>query len=383
MSDHLNIESFLNPVNTREIAGDDTYNPDQVGGKIAMHTEALPDVDAADIILIGCGEQRGSGILGPESNAPDIIRKHFYQLYFWHEGFKLADLGNIKQGASLSDTIAALKTVIAELTNIGKTVIILGGSHDVTLAQYDAYRGQEKLIEATIVDARVDLDMQSPFASDNFLMQMFTGDPNFLKHYNHIGFQSYFVHPGMLQTLDKLKFDFYRVGHVKESIDEVEPGIRTSHLFSFDINAIANAYAPANRLTPNGFTGEEACVLMQYAGMSANTDTIGIYGYDPQHDVNEMTAKQISHMLWYAIDGHYRKRNEANLSDKDSFNEFQMIFSEVETVFLQSKKTGRWWMQMPDKSFVPCSYKDYLLAGSDEIPNRWFRAQQRDIVPSK
>ncbi|OJU27934.1 MAG: arginase [Sphingobacteriales bacterium 41-5] len=381
MADYLNIESFLQPVNIREIAGDDTYNADQVGAKIHLHDEALPDVSAADIVVVGCGEQRGNGILGPETNAPDVIRKHFYGLYFWHEGIAIADLGNIKQGAGLSDTIAALRTVTEELTALNKTVIILGGSHDITLAQYEACKNQKKLIEATVVDAKIDLDMESPFAADNFLMQMFTNDPNYLKHYNHVGFQSYLVHPGMLQTLDKLKFDFYRVGHVKDSIEEVEPGIRSSSLFSFDINAIANAYAPANKLTPNGFTGEEACVLMQYAGMSTSVNTIGIYGYNPQYDVDELTAKQISHMLWYAIDGHHRKRNESALEDRDSFNEFQMIFSEVETVFLQSKKTGRWWMQMPAKRFIPCSYKDYLTAASDEIPNRWFRAQQRDTMP--
>lgn len=380
MSDHLNIEAFLHPVNIRAIAGDDSYSQDQIGSVIAIHDESLPDVDEADIVFVGCGEQRGSGILGPESEAPDTIRRHFYQLYFWHEGIKLADLGNIKQGASLSDTVAALKTVVAELTAINKKVIILGGSHDLTLAQYEAYRSRHQLIEATVVDARIDMDMQSPFASDHFLMAMFTGDPNYLKHYNHIGFQSYLVHPGMLQTLDKLKFDFYRVGHVKESVEEVEPGIRSSSLFSFDVNAIANAYAPANRLTPNGFTGEEACMLMQYAGISAQVSSIGIYGYDPQQDKDELTAKQLSHMLWYAIDGHHRKRKEADLNNRESFNEFQVIFSEVETTFLQSKKTGRWWMQMPDKRFIPCSYKDYLIAGSNEIPTRWFRAQERDTT---
>jgi hypothetical protein len=54
-----------------------------------------------------------------------------------------------------------------------------------------------------------------------------------------------------------------------------------------------------------------------------------------------------------------------------------MAFAEVETVFLQSKKTGRWWMQLPDKKFIACSYKDYLLASSNEIPERWLRAQER------
>ena len=46
-------------------------------------------------------------------------------------------------GASLHDTYAALKTVVAELVGCGKTVIILGGSHDLTLAQYEAYRSQQ------------------------------------------------------------------------------------------------------------------------------------------------------------------------------------------------------------------------------------------------
>jgi hypothetical protein len=159
----------------------------------------------------------------------------------------------------------------------------------------------------------------------------------------------------------------------------MEPVIRGSQLFSFDISAIANAFAPANQVTPNGLTGEEACVLMQFAGLSANVSTIGIYGYAPYLDKNNLTAKQISHMLWYLVDGYYRGQREAKMEEKDSFNEFHMAFAEIETVFLQSKKTGRWWMQLPDKRYIACSYKDYLVASSNEIPERWFRAQEREM----
>ncbi|MBK7098719.1 MAG: arginase family protein [Sphingobacteriales bacterium] len=379
MSDYLNIASFLNPVNLQEIAGDDLYKKDQMGYVMSLYEEEFPDLENTDIVFIGCGEQRGKGVMGPPCMAPNVIRKHFYSLFFWHEGIMLADIGDIRQGATYNDTLVALKTVIAELIAIGKTVIILGGSHDLTSAQYGAYVQNKKIIEATVVDTLIDLDMESPFDNDNFLMEILTGEPNYLKHYNHIGFQSYLVHPGMLQTLDKLKFDCYRVGHVKEQIDEPEPAIRSSSLFSFDISAIANAYAPANHLTPNGLTGEEACILMQYAGMSSEVNSIGIYGFDPQNDKEEMTAKQISHMIWYAIDGRYKRNKEADFENKERFNEFQMIFSEIETVFLQSKKTGRWWMQLPDNKYIPCSYNDYLLASRNEIPERWFRAQQREI----
>jgi formiminoglutamase len=377
MSDHLNISDFLSPLNLAEISNDEGYKDGQLGKIMAVYDGAFPDLDEAQIVLVGCGEQRGSGMIGQESRAPAMVRRHFYQLFYWHTDIQIADIGNIKAGSSFQDSYAALKTVVRELINDGKTVIILGGSHDLTLAQYQAYADNKRLVEASCVDALIDLNIDSPFRHENFLMEMLTSEPNYVRHYNHIAFQSYFVHPRMLETMDKLRFDCFRVGHVKESIDEMEPVIRNSNFFSFDISAIANTYAPSNSISPNGLTGEEACLLTRYAGMSPNVNSIGIYGYDAQHDKDELTAKQISHMLWYVLDGRSRGKREASLDEKDSFNEYHTAFAEVNTTFLQSKKTGRWWMQLPDKKFIACSYKDYLLASSNEIPERWLRAQER------
>jgi formiminoglutamase len=377
MSDHLNIADFLSPVNLHEIAHDEAYKDGQMGSIIAIHDEEFPDLDESQVVLVGCGEQRGSGLIHGQSDGPDIIRRHFYPLYYWHPDIKIADVGNIKTGSLFTDSYAALKTVVHELINDGKTVIILGGSHDLTLAQYSAYTDNKKAIEVSCVDALIDLNLESPFRHENFLMEMLTGEPNYIRHYNHIGFQSYFVHPRMLETMDKLRFDCYRVGSVKENIDEMEPVIRNSTLLSFDITAMASTYAPAHTLSPNGFNGEEACVLMRYAGMSPNINSVGIYGYDAKFDKDELTAKQISQLLWYILDGRSRGRREAQLDEKDSFNEYHTVFAEVETTFLQSKKTGRWWMQLPAKNFIACSYKDYLLASSNEIPERWLRAQER------
>lgn len=376
MSDYLNISDFLLPINLYEISNDEGYKDGQLGNVIAVYEEEFPDLDDVQIVLIGCAEQRGSGLIGSE-NAPDNIRRHFYQLFYWHTDIRIADLGNIKAGASYLDTYAALKTVIHELINDGKTVVILGGSHDLTLAQYQACAANKKLIEACCVDARIDLNIDSPFRHENFLMEMLTGEPNYVRHYNHIGFQSYFVHPRVLETMDRLRFDCFRVGHVKESIEEMEPVIRNSDLFSFDVSAIAHAYAPAHAVSPNGLTGEEACLLLRYAGMSHTVKSIGIYGYHAQPDRDELTAKQISQMLWYVLDGRSRGKREAQLTEKDSFNEYHLAFAEVKTIFLQSKKTGRWWMQLPDTRYIACSYKDYLLASSNEIPERWLRAQER------
>jgi len=377
MSPNLHISDFLEPVSLAQLSQDQGYRDGQIGKLIDIYDETFPDVYAADLVLVGCDEQRGIGRDLRESGGPDAIREQFFLQYYWHPDIKLADVGNIRMGATLNDTYAALKTVLREITAIGKTAVVLGGSHDLTLAQYYTYSDKKHIVEATGVDALIDLDIHSRNRSENFLMEMLTGEPNYIHHYNHIGFQSYYVHPHMLETMDKLRFDCFRLGSVKDNIEEMEPVIRNSHLFTFDISAIAHAFAPANMLSPNGFNGEEACILMRYAGLSPNVNTVGIYGYMPGRDHQGLTARQISNMLWYLIDGKSRGRREAALSDRDFFIEYRTAFSEVETTFLQSKKTQRWWMQLPDNKYIACSYQDYVLASSNEIPERWLRAQER------
>lgn len=379
MSDYFNLTDFLIPINLAELSDDQLYHDGQIGKAITVYENDFPDLTEADIILVGCNERRGNGKTNSSNtiSAADAVRRQFYQLYYWHADLKLADIGNIKTGASLQDSYAAVKTVLNELLNEKKTIIFIGGSHDLTLPQYEAYSSGKQIIEVSCIDALIDLNINSAMRSDNFLMELLTSEPNFIRHYNHIGFQSFYVHPSMLETMDKLRFDCYRVGNVKENMDEMEPVIRNCQMLSFDIAAIAHAYAPASTVSPNGFTGEESCLLMRYAGLSPNTSSIGIYGYNPEKDTDDLTAKQISHMLWYLLDGRSRGLREARLEEKEAFNEFHMAFAEVQTVFLQSKKTGRWWMQLPDNNFIACSYKDYLLASSNEIPERWLRAQER------
>ena len=303
MSDELLIIDFLQPLDLSVILNDEELNDAQLGNKIQLFANEFPDIDVADIVIVGIGDERGSGNGVMQSDAPDLIRKSLYRLYSWHPDLQIADVGNIITGFTLADTYAAAKTVIAELLGQKKTIIILGGSHDLTLAQYGAYVAMEKIVEASCVDAFINLGTGTSIRSENFLMEMLTGEPNFIRHYNHIAFQSYFVHPSMLQTMDKLRFDCYRVGVVKEKLEEMEPVIRNSHMMSIDIAAMSNAAAPANRTSPNGLNGEEMCTLTQYAGMSEQLNTLGIYGYNAKNDTDELTAIQIAQMIWYFIDG--------------------------------------------------------------------------------
>lgn len=376
MSLHSIID-FLEPLNLSRLSEDEGFKDTQLGTHISIFEDALPDISAADLVIVGCRETRGAGIQYGNSDAADAVRSEFYRLFHWHTDVSVADIGNVKCGAGLQDSYAALRTVVKELLAMGKKVAIIGGSHDNTFAQYQAYGSADRIIDAVCVDARIDLDMESALPADQFLVEMLTGVPNYLRHYTHIGFQSYFMHPQMLETIDKLGFDCFRVGKVKEAIEEMEPPIRNSDMMSFDIAAIQHAHAPANHITPNGFNGEEACTLMQYAGMSRQCTSVGIYGYISELDSHRMTAKQVSHMLWYLMDGIQKGKKEAELSSRSEFDEFTIAFGEVETAFLRSKRTGRWWMQLHDGKYAACSYNDYVIACRNDIPERWLRAVER------
>lgn len=372
------LNEYLTPLNIAEISGDQPYNDSQMGNIIRIYDEEVPNLSDIEMVIVGVNEYRGEGIRSGQ-DTPDAVRRKLYELHGWHSEISIADIGNIKSGASLKDSYAAITIVLKELVQLNKTVVIIGGSHDITLAQYFAYKELKRVIDATIVDATIDLRSESALRSENFLMEMLTGEPNMVRHYNHIAFQSYFVHPRMLETMDKLRFDCFRVGNVKEELSEMEPVIRGSDLFSFDMASIKNSDSPASTCSPNGLSGEEACTLARYAGMSASVSTVGIYGFDASKDVNGLTALQIAQMIWYFIDGRNRSREESSLKDRQNFTEFHTVFAEVDTVFLQSKKTGRWWMQLPDKKMIACSYKDYLFASRNQIPERWLRAQERDV----
>jgi len=372
------IKDYLEPVNLDLLSKDEGYRDTQLGKHIKANEGEIPDISLADLVIIGAGESRGGGYALNGFEAANAIRSALYSLYYWHTQVNIVDIGNVKLGQSIQDSYAALRTVVSELLLQNKKIVIIGGSHDLTLAQYHAYTSVPTLVNAVLVDAKIDLDLEARLPSDHFLEELFTGLPNHLNHYAHIGFQSYFMHPQMLETIDKLRFDCFRLGKVREDLEEMEPVIRDSHMMSFDISAIQNAQAPANIITPNGFNGEEACVLMQYAGMSWKTSTIGLFGYQAELDTNHLTAIQMAQMIWYILDGVQKGKKESPLSDSERFKEFHIAFADIETNFLQSKSTGRWWMQTHNNEWAPCSYKDYLVASNNEIPERWLRALERE-----
>lgn len=328
--------------------------------------------------MVGCGDWNGVDKSKPYGKSANAVREELYKMYYWHTNIRIADVGNIREGATPADTRSALLSVLYEIHEAGKIAVVLGGGHDLMLQQYEVFKKAEQPVVASSADMLIDLDETEEVNASGFLLEMLTGSPNFISHYSHMGFQSYYAHPHMLETLDKLRFDFYRLGRVREHIDDMEPVLRISNLFGFDMSVVRYSDSPANvNGSPNGVTGEEACMLTRFAGMSEALTSFGIYGYDETLDNHNMTARLIAQMLWYFVDGYLVRKSEAKLTERDEFIIFNVVFSDIDTIFLKSKRTNRWWMKLPEGSFVPCSYNDYIIASGGDIPERWLREQER------
>ena len=377
--DSSHIETMLQPIDLYMLSNDELYLPKQLGSNISIHNkDFFPDIDTAHCLIIGINDLRGQGVYIPQEPA-NAIRKQLYNMYYWHNDLKIADLGNIISGQSIKDTYAALANILVELAPYNKNILIIGGSNDNVIGQYLAHQQIKNIVEITGIDALIDINEAHHEPCSNYLFGMLTNEPNYASHYNHLGFQSYYVNPDLLQTIDKLKFDCYRVGKLKTELHEAEPLMRNSQVIYFDIAALASAFAPGIAISPNGFTGEEACILSRYAGTTQQPTSFGIYGYNPAVDVNNITAAQIAQMIWYYFDGSQQQLFEAPLNKLENYYAFKLPFADVDIEFLQSKQSNRWWMKLPTGNFTPCSYADYLTASRNDIPERWLRVQERDV----
>ena len=113
---------------------------------------------------------------------------------------------------------------------------------------------------------------------------------------------------------------------------------------------------------------------------------IGFYGFNSKLDQNQQTAQVVAQLIWYFLDGYYSRKNDFPVSTK-SLVEYvvESKINDMQIRFWKSSKSGRWWMQVPVKTkrklkrhkLVPCSYNDYQLACSEDIPDRLLNAFKR------
>ena len=58
MTPNLHISDFLDPINLAELSQDQGYKDGQIGKLIDAYDETFPDLYEADLVVVGCEEER-------------------------------------------------------------------------------------------------------------------------------------------------------------------------------------------------------------------------------------------------------------------------------------------------------------------------------------
>jgi formiminoglutamase len=365
------------------------FSKDALGSSVAANIidGSFPSFDDACIAIVGVPEYRGAVENKNASNGNDAIREKLYRLKIHLNSRSIIDLGDLILGETLNDTYAAVATVVSELLSHKIIPIIIGGSQDLTYAHYSGYKKLEQIVNLVCVDSRFDLGSPDEDCnSQTYLGNIIMEQPNYLFNFSNVGYQTYFVGSSSVEIMNKLFFETYRLGQMRTNIEEAEPIVRNADFISVDISSIRNSDAPGNKnATPNGFYGEEICQIMMYSGLSDKSTGIGFYEYNSSLDINNQTAHLIAQMIWFYIEGVGNRKNETPAISSSNYLTYRVPISEIENdiVFIKSLKSNRWWMKMPvelsknrymSQHLMPCSYKDYQQACTNEVPDRWWSA---------
>lgn len=381
------ILNFFDPVQLNSFT-DSSYLNDKgsIGSGIIInnHLKTLSSTDRFELAIIFVDSFLPDN-KGKDTQTAQIIREEIYKLKKVSTGLRIADLGNLKTGKDLNETQFALQEVCILLFQLKVNVVIVGGNQSLTIGNFRAIKEFENDINLVHIDSKIDLSIAEEYYPDEtYLNQIIENDISHLYNISCVGHQTYFVDQKQINRLNEFYFEHYRLGVVRDQLENVEPVLRDADLVSFDIGAVKASDAPARKdNSPNGFFSDDACRLARYAGISDRVRSFGIYETDSTIDINHQTSKLVAQMVWYYIEGFINRKHEFPQGSLDDCIKYIVEIDEIEIpiVFYKSNKTQRWWIEvnnLPESTgsevnvIASCSETDYFKACNNEIPDRWW-----------
>ena len=385
--------SYLSPVDDLILSHMNLNSSLILGKRINIYSDvsAPLELDDVDIAIIGVSEYRNTHNSVGEDFSLNEVRKTLYNLFPGNWSLNISDLGDLRLGDTVSDTYLALQSIVSELLKNNIIPIIIGGSQDITYANYRSYDYLEKTVNIVNIDHNFDLgDSSKPIKNNSYLGKIILDKPHNLFNYSTLGYQTYFNSQEEIDLMQKLYFEAYRLGELSNNIQNVEPVLRDANIVTLDLKSVRSSeVSTKQKFSPNGFSGKEICAISRYAGISNKVSSFGVYEYIPSNE-DEATEMLIAQVIWYFIEGVNCRVMDSNFYNEDDFQKYTVLIDNQELVFLKSIKSSRWWVEIPflqnsnnkleEHSLLPCMHQDYIDASNGIIPERWFKAQKKNII---
>ncbi len=385
----VDLNDYFNPVSIEEPVFEHLSRQAGFAHNITIHTEnrSLKDLDKFRIALLGVPDGRNSTNPG-SLKGPDSVRSQLFRLSRVPGKSKIIDLGNMKQGVSFNDTLAGLTDVLVQMLHDNLFPVIIGGSSALIPAIDKAFSVMKMKYSLASVDSRIDYssDRKEP-DSHNWLNTIQNNHKSTLEHFVNIGYQTYLNDQQVINRFYKRGAELVRIGDVRQEIHLTEPLFRDSHAAVFDISAIRQSESPGTfSPSPNGFYGEEICLLSRYAGISDKLRLFGLFDMNPEYDIRDQSAGLAAQILWFFLEGFSQKQYETpalSLNNTGRFIKYHVRVTDLDDdmIFVKSNLTDRWWMELTsddnESIYIACSHEDYLKANRNEVPDRWVKAFEK------
>jgi formiminoglutamase len=385
----VDLNDYFNPVSIEGPDFEHMTGQAVLPHTITIHTESNPikDISKYKIALLGVPEGRNSPNTG-SVKGPDAIRGQLYKLAKIPGRSKIIDLGNMKQGATFNDTIAGLTDILVQLIKENIFPVIIGGSSSIVPSIDMALAKLQIKYTLTAVDPRIDYSNERKMPdSFNYMNTIINNHKSTFYHYVNIGYQTYLNDQQVINRFLKRQYELVRIGDVRQAIYLTEPLFRDTEVAIFDISAVRQSDAPGTiSPSPNGFYGEEICLLSRYAGISDKLKVFGLFEVNPEFDNRFQTSGLAAQILWFFLEGFSQKQYETpflGTSNSGRFIKYHVKIIDLidDLIFIKSNLTDRWWMEVPSDNnenlYFACSHDDYLKANRNEVPDRWVKAVER------
>lgn len=313
------------------------------------------------------------------------IRNFLNTLAWGDQNIEILDMGFLKTGKNKNDLHAAIEYVIRFFVAKQIIPVILGGKNSYSNLVFKAFAELQPQICFSEIKPEIELALTENNYS--YLEQILISKNPVLSNFASIGYQTYLVSPFHLEFIKRLGFEAYCLGNLRSNITVSEPVLRDTDILSVDLSSVKQADFPAiNQPHPNGFTSDEICQLMRFAGMSDNLKAIGFFNFHPSFDVNSQSAMLLAQTIWHFLEGFSMRRHENPLNEEGQFSRYLVESGQIneQIVFFKSLLTGRWWLFLPaatsshDEALISCSSEDYTSSCNNEIPERLWKFLQRE-----
>ena len=205
---------------------------------------------------------------------------------------------------------------------------------------------------------------------------------NCLNHFCNIGFQTFLNSQEEMDLLNKLNFEFHRIGKVNRDIQKVEPILRNTHLLSIDFKSIKASELNFVHNFPNGFKSDQICSICRYAGLSNSISAIGFF----ELLNSSISSSLLSQAIWYFLEGFCLRIEENPKSKRFNGYTYNVICEGTNLRFYNSELSQKWWVEFLDdkkdshkNELIPCSKKDYLKACDELLSDRLLLLLRRNF----